>query len=528
MRLRLFELRKKAPRTPAGDVASVAGLGLSVAMSQYILAIDQGTTSTRAIAFDMAFAPAARAQRELTQHYPQPGWVEHDGNEIWDATVQVCAEVIKAVGGAERIAAIGLTNQRETTLVWDRETGAPIHRAIVWQDRRTAPVCDALRAAGHEGTVQRETGLLLDPYFSATKLAWILDAAKPAPDRKLCFGTVDSFLLWKLTGGKSHATDVTNAARTSLFSLHTQSWSPTLAALFHAPLELLPQVRPSADHFGETARELFGRAIPITGIAGDQQAALVGHGCLRPGEAKATYGTGCFLVMHAGVHPAASQNRLLSTMGYSVPGETAYALEGSIFSAGATIQWLKEGIGLIASSADSEAVAVALSGNGGVYCVPAFAGLGAPQWEADARGSVFGLTRDSTAAHLVRAGLEAIAYQTHDLLEALAADGAPKIATLRVDGGVTGNAWAMQFLADICACPVERPAFQEVTALGAAKLAALGAGLIPSLAAAPAQAISARFEPRMEAKERMHLLAGWRAALAGTMAHALASKQHKP
>lgn len=497
-------------------------------MSHYILAIDQGTTSTRAIAFDMAFSPVAQAQRELTQYFPEPGWVEHDGEEIWAATLAVCAEVIEAVGGAERIAAIGVTNQRETTLVWDGETGAPLHRAIVWQDRRTASVCDALRANGHEAMVQQETGLLLDPYFSATKLAWILAQTKPAPDRKLCFGTVDSFLVWKLTGGRVHATDVTNAARTSLLNLQTQEWSPGLAALFGAPLSLLPQVRSSAGSFGETDPALFARAIPITGVAGDQQAALVGHGCLRPGEAKATFGTGCFLVMHAGATPPTSQHRLLATMGYRVPGETAFALEGSIFSAGATIQWQKEGIGLIAASKESEPLAAGLSSNGGVYCVPAFAGLGAPQWEADARGAIFGLTRDSTAAHLVRAGLEAIAYQTHDLLEALAADGAPPIAALRVDGGVTANAWAMQFLADICACPVERPAFQEVTALGAAKLAALGAGLIPTLADAPAQAIAARFEPRMEPQERAHLLAGWRAALAGTMAHALASKQAKP
>ncbi len=490
-------------------------------MKDHILAIDQGTTSTRAIVFDAAFAPKAVAQIELTQHFPAPGLVEHDGEEIWAATVQVCREAMDKVGGADAIACIGITNQRETTLVWDRATGAPIHKAIVWQDRRTADVCAALKAAGHEPEVQAATGLLLDPYFSATKIAAILDATGRRADAdSLAFGTVDSFLLWRLTGGRVHATDATNAARTLLFGLKPPGWRADLAALFHVPLSMLPEVRASAGLFGETDAALFGRAIPITGIAGDQQAALVGHGCLAPGMAKATYGTGCFLVMNAGDTPPVSHNRLLATVGYRIGAETTYALEGSIFSAGATIQWLRDGLGLITASRESEALAAALKDNGGVYLVPAFAGLGAPQWNAHARGAIVGLTRDTSAAHLVRAGLEAIAYQTRDLLDALVADGAPKPTTLAVDGGVTANAWAMQFLADICDTPVARPAFQEVTALGAARLAALGAGLIDTLAEARDTAPAARWTPQMAPGERQRLLAGWRAAVAGTLAHA--------
>jgi glycerol kinase len=457
--------------------------------------------------------------------------VEHDAGEIWSATLAVCRDVIAQIGGAARVACLGLTNQRETTVVWDK-AGNPVHRAIVWQDRRTSGVCDQLKAQGHEPFVQTETGLLLDPYFSATKLRWILDRQSPPPKHTdatgLLFGTIDSFLIYKLTGGRVHATDPTNAARTLLFNLKTRRFDDALRALFGAPADMLPTVKPSAGVFGQTDAGLFGAPISITGVAGDQQAALVGHGCFTPGEAKATYGTGCFLVMHAGATPPSSQNRLLATLGYEVPGEVAYAFEGSIFSAGATVQWLKEGVGLIAASKESESIAAELANNGGVYCVPAFAGLGTPQWEADARGTYFGLTRDSTRAHLVRAAVEAIGYQTHDLLDALRADGAPPIETLRVDGGVTANAWAMQFLADIGNAPVERPAFQEVTALGAAKLAALGAGHIPNLKAAPRPSASQRWAPRMGQEDRAKLLAGWRAAVAGTLAHALASKQAKP
>jgi glycerol kinase len=488
--------------------------------STHILAIDQGTTSTRAIAFDLDFKPRASAQVELTQYFPHPGWVEHDPEEIWAATLKVCREAIEAVGGAANIAAIGITNQRETTIIWDRTTGAPLHRAIVWQDRRTAEQCATLRSAGHEQRVQETTGLLLDPYFSATKIAWILDQDSDLRARaergELAFGTVDTFLVSRLTQGRAHVSDVTNAARTLLFDLARQAWSEDMCALFNVPRSLLPRVVACDAYFGDAGASLFGRAIPIHGVAGDQQAALVGQACLMPGMAKATFGTGCFLVMNMGEKPPRSENRLLATMGYRTKNATAYALEGSIFSAGATMQWLRDGLGLIESSSDSEAMAAALDGNGGVYLVPAFAGLGAPQWNAEARGSIFGLTRDSRAAHVVRAGLEAVAYQTADLLDALRADGAPRVDALLVDGGMSANAWMMQFLADICDVAVVRPDIQEATAVGAAKLAALGAGLIASLEAAEIGQ-STRWSPRMEKGVRERLRAHWGAAIAGTL-----------
>ncbi len=489
-------------------------------MSTHILAIDQGTTSTRAIAFDLGFVPRASAQVELTQHFPQPGWVEHDGEEIWAATLQVCRDAIAQVGGPQNIAAIGITNQRETSLVWDRKTGAPVHRAIVWQDRRTAETCAALRDAGHEQRVQEITGLLLDPYFSGTKIAWILDRDPALRARaeagELAFGTVESFLVWRLTQGSVHASDITNASRTLLYDINQRAWSDEMCALLRVPRALLPEVRACDAGFGRT--DVFGGSIPIAGMAGDQQAALVGHNCLKPGMAKVTYGTGAFLVMNMGARAPRSQNRLLATIGYQAGGSLAYALEGSIFSAGATVQWLRDGLKLIAASAESEALAASLADNGGVYLVPAFAGLGAPQWNANARGTIVGLTRDSTAAHVVRAGLEAIAYQTRDLLDALRADGAA-IASLLVDGGLTANTWAMQFLADICDVEVARPQFQEVTAVGAAKLAALGSRLIGSLdavGAAPGQA----WRPQLEKRERECLLAGWRQAVNGAIAAA--------
>jgi glycerol kinase len=487
----------------------------------HILAIDQGTTSTRAIVFDAAFAPVAVSQVELTQHYPQPGWVEHDAEEIWSATLSVCRAAIAKAGGVERIAAIGVTNQRETTILWDRKTGSPVHRAIVWQDRRTSELCTELREAGHEPRVQQLTGLLLDPYFSATKIAWILDT-DPALRRRaeageLAFGTVESFLVWRLTGGRAHVTDVTNAARTLLFDIGARDWSDELCALLRAPRALLPQAKRCDAHFGETDPSLFGRALPITGMAGDQQAALVGHDCFKPGMAKATFGTGCFLVMNMGEAPPRSKHRLLATIGYETQSARAYALEGSIFSAGATMQWLRDGLKLIQATPESEAMAAALPDNGGVYLVPAFAGLGAPQWNADARGAIIGLTRDSTAAHLVRAGLEAVAYQTADLLDALSADGAPRIERLLVDGGMTGNAWAMQFLADICDVVVARPAFQEMTALGAAKLAAFGAGRIASLDQAQSGA-GQTWSPRMSVTQRQSLRTRWVAAVAASLA----------
>ena len=490
---------------------------------RHILAIDQGTTSTRAIAFDLDFQPSASAQLEFTQHYPQPGWVEHDPEEIWSKTLQVCRDTIERVGGAAHIAAIGLTNQRETTIVWDRKTGAPVHRAIVWQDRRTADLCAALRAEGREAEVQARTGLLLDPYFSATKIAWILESAPNLRARaeagELAFGTIETFLAWRLTGGRAHVSDATNAARTLLYDIGKQAWSAEMCALFKAPQALLPTVVACDALIGETDPALFGRAIPIVGMAGDQQAALVGHGCLKPGMAKATFGTGAFLVMNMGAAVPRSANRLLATIGYRTHDSLAYALEGSIFSAGATMQWLRDGLTVIKTSAESEAIAAGLANNGGVYLVPAFAGLGAPQWNADARGTIIGLTRDSSAAHLVRAGLEAVAYQTRDLLDALQADGATLDALL-VDGGLTANDWAMQFLADICGVEVARPAFQEVTALGAAKLAALGMGRIRSLGDVREAAQRKRWSPSMATEQRGALREGWHAAVSAALAAA--------
>ena len=402
-----------------------------------------------------------------------------------------------------------------------------MHRAIVWQDRRTATVTDELRQAGKEAGVQKITGLLLDPYFSATKIAWILDRdptlRKRAEAGELAFGTIETFLVWRLTSGRSHVSDVTNAARTLVFDIAKRDWSEAVCALLRVPRAVLPKVAKCDAQFGETDGALFGRAIPITGMAGDQQAALVGHGCLKPGMAKATFGTGTFLVMNMGERVPHSANRLLATVGYETRQSLAYALEGSIFSAGATMQWLRDGLKLIKTSADSEAIASSLADNGGVYLVPAFAGLGAPQWRADARGTIVGLTRDSTSAHLVRAGLEGVAYQTRDLLDALKADGA-SVQSLLVDGGMTANAWAMQFLADVCEVEVACPVFQEVTALGAAKLAALGAGLIKSLDAIPPAETRARWTPKMAPETRDKLRAGWSAAVAGTLAAASAKQ----
>jgi glycerol kinase len=492
-------------------------------MSAHILAIDQGTTSTRAIAFDLEFRARATAQLEFAQHFPQPGWVEHDPEEIWTKTLQVCRDVVAQIGGAQQVVAIGITNQRETTIVWDRKTGVPVHSAIVWQDRRTADLCASLRAEGRESRVQELTGLLLDPYFSATKIAWILDQKQDLRRRAeagdLAFGTIEAFLAWRLTNGRAHVTDAANAARTLLLDISKRAWSDELCALFKAPKAMLPKVVACDEPLGETEPSLFGRAIPITGMAGDQQAALVGHGCLKPGMAKATFGTGAFLVMNMGASQPRSANRLLATIGYQAERKLAYALEGSIFSAGATMQWLRDGLKLIKSSADSEAIAKALPDNGGVYLVPAFAGLGAPQWNADARGAIVGLTRDSTSAHFVRAGLEAVAYQTRDLLDALKADGA-RLEHLLVDGGMTANDWAMQFLADICKVEVACPAFQEVTALGAAKLAAVGAGKVKSLADLPEAPTRARWAPNMSVQERATLRRGWDAAVRGVLAGA--------
>jgi glycerol kinase len=489
-------------------------------MTTCILAIDQGTTSTRAIAFelreDKGLHPVAVSQIELEQHFPQSGWVEHDAAEIWAATLQTCREVIKKAGGVGRFAAIGITNQRETSVLWDAATGEPLHHAIVWQDRRTADVSARMVREGHEAEVQAATGLILDPYFSATKFAWLLDAVPGARERaakgEVKLGTIDSWLVWKLTNGASHVTDATNASRTSLMDLGTREWRDDLCELFRVPKAALPRIVGCAEVMGESDASLFGRALPIAGSAGDQQAALVGHGALKPGDAKITYGTGAFLVANVGTGPVASSSRLLGTLGYQVGETVAYALEGSIFSAGSAIQWLRDGVGMISDSRQSEAVAQGLKDNGGVYLVPGFTGLGAPWWEPDARGAVIGLTRDTKPAHFVRAALEALAYQTRDLLDALARDGAPRFSVLKVDGGVTANAFAMQFVADICEVTVERPAFQEMTALGAARLAALGVGLIDDLEPRNEEA-PAVWKPHMKAEQREALLGGWRRAV---------------
>ena len=489
-------------------------------MSRLVLAIDQGTTSTRAIAFEVGeggvFSAVAVSQIELQQHFPQSGWVEHDAAEIWAATLQTCREVIRKAGGVGRFAAIGITNQRETAVLWDADTDQPLHRAIVWQDRRTAEVTGRLVSQGHEPEVQAATGLILDPYFSATKFAWLLDAVPGARDRavrgEVRLGTIESWLIFNLTGGASHVTDATNAARTSLMDLAERAWRPDLCELFKVPLAALPEIRACSDHFGDTVPSLFGRALAIHGAAGDQQAALVGHGALAAGDAKITYGTGAFLVANVGAVPVVSTRRLLGTLGYAVGNDVAYALEGSIFSAGSAIQWLRDGLKVLSESRQSEAMARTLADNGGVYLVPGFTGLGAPWWQPDARGTIVGLTRDSGPAHMVRAALESLAYQTADLLDALHSDGAPPLKVLKVDGGVTANDFAMQFVADICQVTVERPAFQEMTALGAAKLAALGIGLIDDLSAMAREA-PAVWTPRMAPEQRQALLRGWRGAV---------------
>jgi len=482
-----------------------------------ILSIDQGTTSSRAIVFDATGKAHATAQKEFAQHYPNDGWVEHDPEEIWSTTLDVCRQVSAAVDGAS-IAAIGITNQRETTIVWDRGTGKPVYRAIVWQDRRTAEHCERLRAANHEDLVARKTGLLLDPYFSATKIAWILDNVDGARARAergdLAFGTVDCFLLWRLTGGQEHATDATNASRTMLFDIHSQSWDEELLDLFRVPRGILPEVRDCAAHFGETQSKLLGRTIPVTGIAGDQQAAAVGQACFSPGMIKSTYGTGCFVLVNTGDEAVRSRNRLLTTVCYRLNGKVTYAIEGSIFIAGAAVQWLRDGLGLIQSASETEALASSLADNRGVYLVPAFTGLGAPYWDAHARGGLFGITRDTGVAEIVRATVESVCYQTRDLLQAVANDVATNLTALRVDGGMVANDWLMQFLADIVDLRVERPVVTETTALGAAYLAGVQAGVFESLDDVTANWRRDRsFEPTMNASERKRLVAGWSKAV---------------
>ena len=491
--------------------------------ADHILAIDQGTTSSRAILFDASAKPVATAQRELTQQYPRPGWVEHDPEEIWQSVVVTAREAIAVSGiAAERLAGIGITNQRETVVVWDRSTDVPIHGAIVWQDRRTAEGCEALKARGAETMVRERTGLLLDPYFSATKVAWILDNVAGARTRaergQLALGTIDSFLLWRLTGGAVHATDVTNASRTLLYDIRRNCWDPELCALLRVPEAMLPEVRDNDAHFGATAPDLFGRPIKIAGMAGDQQSALFGQSCFEPGMVKSTYGTGCFMLLNTGAEPVMSAHRLLTTPAYRLGGRTSYALEGSIFIAGAAVKWLRDGLGVIADAAETHGLATQVPDSHGVYLVPAFVGLGAPHWDADARGAIHGLTLGASAAHLARAALEAVAYQTLDLVEAMSADGAGAPAAMRVDGGMAANSWLCQFLADILQIPVQRPRNVEATAVGAAYLAGLGSGLWSGLTNLPDSCAGAdRFTPKMGRRQRDGLVDGWRDAVRRTL-----------
>jgi len=478
-----------------------------------ILSIDQGTTSSRAILFSAAGKILDAEQKELTLHYPHKGWVEQDANDIWKDTLHCCETVIK---DAADITAIGITNQRETTIIWDRDTGAPIYNAIVWQDRRTADMCVRLKEAGHEEMLRAKTGLLLDPYFSATKIAWILDNVDGARARAeagtLAFGTVDCWLLWKLTNGAVHATDITNASRTMLYNITAQEWDEELLALFNIPRSLLPDVKDNAADFGTA--HICGHDIPVTGMAGDQQAALIGQACFKPGMVKSTYGTGCFALMNIGGEFRASQNRLLTTVAYRLSGEITYAIEGSIFVAGAAIQWLRDGLGVINSAPDSEALATSVDDNNGVYFVPAFAGLGAPHWRPDVRAVIAGLSRESTKAHIVRAALEAQAYQTFDLVRAMEEDGQADIQTIRADGGLVANEFMCQFLADIVARPVDIPEISECTALGAAYLAGLQAGLYKDLDdIAGHWKMAQNYQPTMSYTKRSELLNGWESAL---------------
>jgi glycerol kinase len=485
----------------------------------HLLAIDQGTTSTRSLLFDSSGELLATAQREFKQSYPQPGWVEHDPQEIWRDVLHTAREVIAKSNAP--VAAIGIANQRETTVVWERASGAPIYPAIVWQDRRTAAQCERIRQEGGEALVRARTGLLLDPYFSATKLAWILDHVPGARARagrgELAFGTIDSFLLWQLTKGAVHATDAANASRTMLYDIHRQSWDDDLLKLFDIPEALLPEVRDNSFVYGVTAPGLFDREIPVAGMAGDQHAALVGQACFDRGMAKATYGTGCFFLLNTGQETLPPAKGMLTTMAYRTGGRPIYAIEGSIFAAGAVLKWLRDRLGLFNDVTQTGSIAASIGGNEEVYLVPAFAGLGAPHWDPDARGLICGLTLDSGPAHLVRAALESAAYQTLDLLQA-GTEGGGQPRALRVDGGMAANDWFCQFLADIIVAPVERPLMLEATAQGAAFLAGLQLGIFPDFAAISAAWVpGARFEPRMAPAERDRLIAGWQNAVARTL-----------
>ncbi len=484
---------------------------------KYILALDQGTTSSRAIVFDRSGRIVSMAQREFRQYFPQPGWVEHDAEEIWRTQLQVAKQAIKKAGKTPAdIAGIGITNQRETVVVWDRETGKPICPAIVWQDRRTAAHCDQLRADSVGKRITKKTGLVIDAYFSASKLSWILKnvkgAKRAARAGRLAFGTIDSWLIWKLTGGREHVTDVSNASRTMLYNLRTGKWDSELLEIFGVPESLLPEVRQSSEVYGDAT--VFRPSIPIAGIAGDQQAALFGQVCTSPGVAKNTYGTGCFMLMNTGDKPVVSKNKLLTTVAWKVDGKTEFALEGSVFIGGAVVQWLRDGLGIIKRSPDVEALAKQVEDNGGVYVVPAFAGLGAPHWDAYARGTLVGLTRGSSKAHIARAALESIAYQSRDVLQAMEADTGLRLKELRVDGGASLNNLLMQFQSDILGVSVVRPRVAETTALGAAYLAGLAVGYWKNQKEIAKQwQVDARFRPKMRPKERERLYAEWNRAL---------------
>ncbi len=483
---------------------------------KFIIALDQGTTSSRAILFDCQGTALFTSQREFRQIFPKPGWVEHDPNEIWQSQLDAVRDVIDRSPG--EVAAIGIANQRETIVAWDRSTGEAVHNAIVWQDRRTTDFCETLIARGLTELVQNKTGLVIDAYFSASKIRWLLDNVRGLRDRasrgEIAIGTIDSWLLYKLTGGRVFATDVTNASRTMLFDIHAMQWDEELLELFSVPRDTLPEVRASSDYFGETSRNLFGRGIPITGIAGDQQAALFGQRCFTPGAAKNTYGTGCFLLMNSGIAAPVSRNKLLSTVAWKLKGQTQYALEGSVFIGGAVVQWLRDGLGIIKSAAEVEALAASVPDSGDVYLVPAFAGLGAPHWDQRARGSIAGLTRGTTAAHLARAAIEAIAFQVADVLDVMMVDSGAQLRELRVDGGASANALLMQFQADLLGVSVVRPSVTETTALGAALLAGLGSGLFKSQSElAELSFPETRFAPRMPRDEVDRRRSRWNEAL---------------
>ena len=487
-----------------------------------ILAIDQGTTSSRAIVFDGDLRPSAIGQMEFAQHFPKSGWVEHDPEEIWSSTIHSCKSALNGVE-IDDIAAIGITNQRETVIVWDRETGAPVCNAIVWQDRRTSESCSELRQRGLEAMVSEKTGLLLDPYFSSTKIAWILSniegARRAAEDGKLMFGTVDSYLIWRLTGGKSHVTDATNASRTMLYNIETGDWDDELLELFSIPRSMMPEVLDCAADFGTTDPSLFGKALPIQGVAGDQQAATVGQACFQPGMLKSTYGTGCFALLNTGSARVRSRNRLLSTIAYRIAGETTFALEGSIFIAGAVVQWLRDKLGFIAQANEAAALAENADPEQRVYIVPAFTGLGAPYWNADCRGAIYGLTRNSGRAEIAKAALQSVAFQTRDLYEAMAAD-APTTgnSTLRVDGGMAASDWTMQAIADQLNAPVDRPEVTETTALGAAYLAGYSTGICPSPDEfAKIWSLEKRFSPKIGETERARDYKEWKDAVLRTI-----------